>query len=45
MPSDMARLEQEKDLGPLLQKPFSRDQLIKTLEAYCVWAMPSESMH
>ncbi|MFM1847766.1 MAG: hypothetical protein RL417_1240 [Pseudomonadota bacterium] len=45
MPSDLARLEQENDLGPLLQKPFSRDQLIRTLEAYTVWAMPAEAYH
>jgi len=45
MPSDVERLEQEKDLGPLLQKPFSRDQLVQTLEAYSVWALPDEAMH
>lgn len=45
MPSDTARLEQEKDLGPLLQKPFSRDQLIQTLEAYMYWSAGTESLH
>lgn len=45
MPSDMVRIEQEKDLGPLLQKPFSREQLIETLEAYSVWSLPADAFH
>jgi len=45
MPSDAARLEAEPEIGPLLQKPFTREKLAETLQAYAVWTNRDALLH
>lgn len=45
MPSDTARIESDPLIGPLLQKPFTREKLAETLHSYALWTCRDQLLH